>query len=386
MGAGFDVTVVSACHFQPVAELDRDVLAGARWKHVEVATHRGLEAAWRRLRAKMFERRRPDHTRLTTDEACLLMCPPLPRLVRAAAATGAGHFHGHCTAGLAAAALASRQVGATYSFDAEDFHEEETEAVVKDPLKRAAVAGVLRAFLPGTRGCTAASPLITAAYRDRHGLDMQVVLNAFDPAMPAAPRAAREFTSADPVRLYWFSQTVGPGRGLEQMVDVVARMTVPAKMQLRGFVSGDYRERLASRAASAGVAVEFLPPGPPSAMVSLASEADLGLSLEQSFPPNRDMCLTNKIFVYLAAGLPQAMSATSAQTAFARELGDAAVVINLDDAAGSAARLDRWLASPEAFNASRAAARATGERHAWAGEKVKFLAMIQAALGHPADS
>ena len=39
----------------------------------------------------------------------------------------------------------------------------------------------------------------------------------------------------------------------------------------------------------------------------------MGLSLEESRPRNRDLCLTNKVFVYLLAGIPQLLSHTAAQ-------------------------------------------------------------------------
>jgi hypothetical protein len=82
-------------------------------------------------------------------------------------------------------------------------------------------------------------------------------------------------------------------------------------------------------------------------MVRLAAGAHLGLSLEQSSPPNRDLCLTNKIFTYLLAGVPVALTPTTAQRALARELGAAALLLAQDDPSSAAATLDRWFAADQ---------------------------------------
>ncbi len=379
--AGAEVSVVSATYFDPVVALDRRILQSARWKHVEVATHRGLVAAWRRLRSKSLRRSGLAPVNMNLDQAVRLLCPARSTLVQAAVATGADFFHAHCLGGLAAAAEAARHRGGAYGFDAEDDHETETDTVMNDPLERAAVATVLHAYLSRAQVLTAASPMIAGAYRERHGCEMQVVLNAFTcPSQPTAARAAGSFSPEHPAKLYWFSQTVGAGRGLEQMVDVVGRMKTPARLQLRGFVSANYRQKLAARAAAARVTLEFLDPGAPGQMVELAAEADVGLSLEQSYPPNRDICLTNKVFVYLAAGLPQFMSATRAQSAFAGEIGSAAVVGDLSDVAACALTLDRLLGESTRLAEARSQAKLMGDRFSWAVEKGKFLAAMQPVL------
>jgi hypothetical protein len=373
--AGFDVTVVSGRSFEPVVALDRVILSHARWSHREVPVNRG----WlRRAARKGLQLMGPRKVSLAL--ARLLTTPGLPALTAAAVETGADLYHAHCLGGLAAAADASRQTGTPFSFDMEDFHEEESSAVMSNPTERAAVVRIMQDHLPRAAFVTAASPLIAQACTQRYGVAVIPLLNAFVPLTGAVARRSGPFTEGNPAKLYWFSQTVGPGRGLEEIVEVGARMRVPCVLQLRGFVSESYRSALAMEAAKSGVRIEFLSPGPPDEMVALAAEADLGLSLERSFPTNRDICLTNKVFVYLAAGIPQLMSTTKAQSEFAREIGAAAVLMDLGDPSACASTLDDLLSNACSLAEARAQAVLMGDRYAWAGEKRKFLAAVQQAV------
>jgi len=47
--------------------------------------------------------------------------------------------------------------------------------------------------------------------------------------------------------IYWFSQVIGPRRGLESLMDALHRVDVPCEMHLRGSVSQSYKEELLSR-------------------------------------------------------------------------------------------------------------------------------------------
>lgn len=377
--AGYQVTLVSGRNFAPAVPLDEAILSRAPWNHREVPLNRGWVAGARRAARRGLKLLGPRKVGLRAAE--LLTTPGLPALLEAVVGARADLYHGHCLGGLAAAAAAGRQTGKPFSFDVEDFHEEENDAVMSDPTERGAVARLMKTHLPRASFVTAASPLIAEACRERYGVEATALLNAFLPLSKPAPRGSSSFTSKNPARLYWFSQTVGPGRGLEEIVEIAARMLVPCVLQLRGFVSETYRSALLATAAQLGAKVEFLPPAAPDEMVPLAAEADLGLSLEQRSPPNRDMCLTNKVFVYLAAGVPQAMTATRAQAAFACRLGDAAVLLSEADPAASAAALDRLLSDPARLEQARAAADAMGRAFSWEGEQEKFLAEVARVAG-----
>lgn len=382
--AGYEVYLVSSSHFAPVEPLDQPILQRATWHNIRVRTVAGPRMFLRRLRRRWLRRFRPAPEELSLSQALALQSPGLPRLVEAAVATGADFFHGHCVAGLAVAAQAAARCGVAYGFDAEDFHEAETVDVEQNPFEGAIVRRIMGAYLRVATLLTAAAPLIAEEYARQHGVRMAVVLNAFPRRdAPLAPAPAHKISTSDPARLYWFSQTVGPGRGLERVLAVMARMRTPTRLQLRGSAAAGYDAQLRVVAAQAGLvnAMEFLPPASPDEMVRLAAGADLGLAVEESWPRNHDLCLANKIFVYLLAGIPQVLSQTSAQTAFAAELGGAGLLMDLGQTEVAARRLDEFLADDTRVRAARRMAWQLGrDRFSWEVEQEKFLASIRSVL------
>ena len=379
--AGYQVTVVAGRNFPPVDALDEAVMARARWRCIRVPTDKSVSIAWRRLSSRAVGLLRGDRPCAGLNEALLVISPAVPDLVRAAVDTDADIYHAHSVPGLAAAALVARKTGRKYGFDAEDFHEQETTEVERSPRARSIVRQIMDVYLPGASVRTAASPLIAAAFKERYGCGMTTILNSFgsEPAIDRR-RLDQAFSKEHPAKLYWFSQTIGHGRGLEQVIDALALVKTPVRLQLRGFAGERYREELTTRVKRANVALDLLDPADPDDMVKLAAEADIGLSLEQREPGNRNLCLTNKVFVYIAAGIPQLLSRTAAQESLATDIGAAGLLVDLEDAAGTAQKLDAFLSSPAQLQSARAETASAQERFGWPVEKAKLVEAFRRAL------
>jgi glycosyltransferase involved in cell wall biosynthesis len=183
--------------------------------------------------------------------------------------------------------------------------------------------------------------------------------------------------------LYWFSQTIGPGRGLEEAIATLGNMQIPAELSLRGFISPAYRRELESLAQHYRLAhpLVFLPPGNPDDMPRLSKGYHLGLSLERRTPDNRNICLTNKIFAYLLAGIPVWLSETDAQRRLAGVLGEAALVAEPSDSQETARKLDAWLGNPEALRTSAEKAMELGRiKFNWDIEQRIFLKLVHSQL------
>ena len=284
-------------------------------------------------------------------------------------------YIGHYVAGLAAAGRAARRRGAMLGFDAEDLHTGEGTALQVTMVR--AIEGVL---LPTCRHVTAAAPLIGTAYRARYGIESTTVLNVFPLAMaPAVPVREGQGT----FRAYWFSQTVGLDRGLQAFIQAMARTAARVTLDIRGGDRWGHGDRLMELARELGVAdrVALLPMAAPPEMVRLAADYDIGLSLETDVSENRRVCLTNKIFTYLLAGVPVLLSDTPAQDALAHELGAAARIVSLAAPDAIAAVLDRLAGSPEARSEARDRAWRLGrERYNWDVEKGALLASVERAF------
>src|SRR5437870_13825149 len=162
--------------------------------------------------------------------------------------------------------------------------------------------------------------MLAEAYNAKYGVRPRPIHNTY--SLNCVPASNHE----RPLRLYWFSQTLGPGRGLDDVVSAAGRSRIAAELHIRARQIPAYAAQLVARqrAEAPLLKVIFHDPAPPDRMVELARGYDLGLSVEEGEVLNHRLCLGNKIFTYLAAGVPVLMTATPAQARLATDLGAAA--------------------------------------------------------------
>jgi len=382
--AGYRVHVIAGRHYPAADSLDAEIFAQARWRHTLVDYCGGPGVLARKFLRRLARRLVVRPPFATVPVAARAHNAEAPRFAALAAAVPAELYLGHGLAGLPAAAAAARTRGRPFGFDAEDYHDEETEEARSHPAERAARRVLQATLLPECPQFTTAAPLISKRYEDVYQVAAITLLNVFPLAQaPAEPAAAVPIGRERPAVFYWFSQTIGAGRGLEKVITVLGQMRTPAELHLRGFIAPGFAEQLGRLASAAGLPrpIRFLAPGAPAEMVRLAAGADLGLSTEESHPLNRDLCLTNKIFAYLLAGIPQLLSTTAAQSALAPELGPAVLLANLGDPSETARRLDAFFADGNRVTHSRQAAWELGRRRFnWDLEKEVLLNSVGALL------
>lgn len=386
---GYLVRVVVGDYMAAVRPLDQTLLSTAPWSWTKVNLGSRFGYGLRRLRqegAKCLAKRGLSSSSLAT----WAHSPMSSRLGKAAASEPADLYIAHCLAALPAAAYAADKHNAKLGFDAEDSHvgelldikENQTEIVVRDCIERN--------FLSRCHHLTAASPKIAEFYADRYGVKMRPILNVFSRSdcnkkgcSNSQESNSRDESVARPHSLYWFSQTIGPGRGLETIVKAMGRMKEKVQLCLRGFISDEYRHQLLQLSQTVGLddQIVFFPSASPSQMVNLASSHDVGLSLELSTPLNRDICLTNKIFTYIIAGLPLLLSKTTAQIEIAKDLGEIAMLVDLDNPDDVASTLDAVFSNPARLARMKAAALCIGQsQYNWDIEKTKFLKSVEELL------
>lgn len=333
--AGNDVHVVAADITPGVRPLDEAVERRAKWRLHRVG--RGGRVRWVTGRAVESLARVAWSLGMrgaNLAEACesRLVAP----LARAAAQLAPEIVVGHNLAGLAAAGRAAERAGCRLAFDAEDDHV--GQWLPSAPARSRRVDAIQRRWIARAVVTTASSPLIAAYLESRYRAQPIVVLNCF---ARVAPLEAAQDAGAT-VRLYWISQTIGPGRGIEEAIAVLARLSRRWSLDLRGHVDDAYRAHLERLAANAGGALQFLPTIEPSQVTASARGYRLGISSELEIDANKQRCLGNKIFHYLAAGTPVWLSDTPAHRALAPELGIAGVLLPRDARAASE-RLSDWL-------------------------------------------
>jgi glycosyltransferase involved in cell wall biosynthesis len=384
--AGYAVRVVATLHEPWAAATDRDVASRRSWKADTIdyrrdeggATYWWTGARYRAARAAAGAIG-PGRVPLTVVSRAFGRVHS--ELVRAITTEPGDLIYGGTTGALGAIAEAARRSGTPYGVDLEDFHSEETSGP-DAPLVGALSARVEHAVIPGAAFVTTSSEAIAAAYFERDGYRPEVVHNTF--ALPSAPP---DVSRVDPSRLrvYWFSQTIGPGRGLEDAILALGRSGVAAHLALRGRPLPGYVETLAKLAAFHAPTLELvhLEPAPPDAMVDCARGYDVGLALEQMTPRNRQLCLTNKAFTYMLAGAAVAVTDTPGQHALGVDLGRGAALVPAGDVDALAAAFARWAGDPTELDcAKRTAWSAASRRWHWEHERERgrLLALVGEAL------
>jgi glycosyltransferase involved in cell wall biosynthesis len=378
--AGFAVKVIAADTNPGVRLLDDTISARATWPVAKVGYNTRAHYLATRLRQK-FARTAFNRGVTGISTAIWAQSPLIGSLSKAAAAEPADLYIGHNLAALPAVVAAARLHGAKIGFDAEDDHVGELDDTPENKLEISIRKQIEAQFLPQCEHLTASSPGIAQAYHERYGVTMIPILNVF-PLAQQAPRPAPVDRKNDMLSVYWFSQTIGPGRGLEPFIQAMGIMRGHATLTIRGSDFLGYSSRLRALAKEAGVieAVRFLPSAAPDEMARLAARHDVGLASETDSSPNRKITLSNKIFTYLLAGIPVLLSDTPAQRALAAQLGEAAHLCNLMDPSSIVAALSSWIDGSALASAKREAWRLAKTRFNWDLEKDLFVQNVRQTL------
>jgi len=226
-------------------------------------------------------------------------------LIRAAKKHKADIYIGHNAGALPALVKAAKANRKPCGFDAEDFHRNEVSNN-KDNLDVLIKSRLEEKYFSNLSYISTSSPLIASAYtRLFSKLAPEVILNVF----PTDKRISKPVqNNIGPIKLFWFSQTVGQGRGLEEVINAIKTFESDTyELHLLGYPDVSFK-------LTENKNFYFYAPIPPDELINFASQFDIGLAVETGIPLNRDICLTNKIFTYIQAGLCVVASDTSAQT------------------------------------------------------------------------
>jgi hypothetical protein len=379
--AGYEVECVSTRSTPWATEADRDVYErrGGKWRWT-VVDYRKSSAPGTYFtsgaRHRLARARARRQSRIPLRVATRAHGRVHVELVRAALGTGADFFYGGTTGGIAAAREAAARAGRPYALDLEDFYSGDC---AEGSLDEKLATRIEEAILKGAAFLTAGSAAIADAYRAKYGVDPATIHNTFP--LPAPPSLER---GEGPLRLYWFSQTIGPGRGLEQAIEAVGLSRVDAELRLRGSAAQGFDDALASlareKAPRLRLAIE--PPGPPDEMTRLASGHDVGLALEQGATLNNRLALGNKPLTYVLTGLALALTDVPGHRNLARDLGDDRLLVPPTDVRALAEGFRRFAGNDGFLARCRSTSwEAAKRRWHWEHpeERGKLLGLVEAA-------
>jgi glycosyltransferase involved in cell wall biosynthesis len=309
----------------------------------------------------------------------------IPELTHRVRQIPADLYIAHNLAALPPASHAARQHDARLGFDAEDFHRGELPETPENALDRSITAALEARYMPQCDYMTAASDGIADAYADVLGIEQPTtILNVF-------PWAERENTVSEgdlkeevpegTRSLYWFSQTIGPDRGLEDALRALPSLPDNVILSLRGQWSPGYEDTFRGQAERLGVAdrIRHLDLVPPDELIPRTAQHDVGLALEQpSVSTNRSICLTNKLFTYLLAGTPFVATDTPGQ----RPVVDDLPKVAQSYGPGATDEFVEAVTTLLNTNGLRdAALKAARNRYCWDVEKRHFLDVVASVVG-----
>jgi glycosyltransferase involved in cell wall biosynthesis len=180
----------------------------------------------------------------------------------------------------------------------------------------------------------------------------------------------------------WYSQTLGPGRGIEDLVGAVPLLKCEAEIHLRGRAAPGMTDWIRDRIPEHWRQRLFFHPLVANAeLLSRIAEHDIGFAGEMPYCRSRDLTVTNKILHYLLGGLAVVASDTAGQREVAMQAEDAVAVYQPGNPAALANALDGLLASHVLLaHAKSAALLAAKNSLCWEGQERTLSAAIAAAL------
>jgi glycosyltransferase involved in cell wall biosynthesis len=377
--AGYDVTVMSVSVQPRFERMDRELMRGLPFKRVTIdyaaTTANARLANFFQRSATWAARRLCSEFEVETAQTL----GPASALLRLARTFPADLTIVHTEIPIWAAQHLIAD-GRPVAVDVEDWYSEDLLYADRQsrPLKllRHAEEYALRQAAYSSATARSMADALVDAY---HCPPPIVIRNSF----PLQPRSRVDTPAGTGApRFIWFSQTIGPGRGLELFFAAWSRTTVPSQVYLLGDERPGYRGKLLARLPAARRGdLHFIPLVTPEELPGKLAEFDIGLALEPHWPLNRNITITNKILQYMNAGLAVVATDTAGQQEVLHAAPDCGLLISAHETTEYAAKLDALLGDRARLRATQAASRAAAEREfCWERETPRLLAAVAGAL------
>jgi glycosyltransferase involved in cell wall biosynthesis len=238
-------------------------------------------------------------------------------------------YIGHNLGSIKAVLDSSKNYDGLSSFDFEDFHRGED---LEDSKHWKLVATIENSFIPFIELFTAASPLIAEEYQSYYSnINILPILNVFN----KTDCSAFIDVNIPHLKLFWFSQTIGKGRGIECLIEAMG-LTKQSNIRLTllGNITEEMRSFLMELTCLNGLdsgQLVIKETCSLSEIYEIASQHHIGICSEDPKTLNRDLCLTNKIFTYLGNKNAILCTGTTAQSEFLNKYPNIGFEYQVDD-------------------------------------------------------
>jgi glycosyltransferase involved in cell wall biosynthesis len=289
-------------------------------------------------------------------------------------------YIGHNLGALAATVKATKKHNAKSIFDFEDFHRGETS---EGSIQVTMVKEIENLYIPLVDFITTASFGITEQYQNIFSNKKTTTINNCFP-LSYGIESLQKLPNR-PLKLFWFSQFIGKERGLETVIESMSNFSNDEiTFTLLGNVSNEiklYFQSLLEKYNLSKKQLVFLGPVAEDEIVLIASQHHIGLASEYSHNKNRNLCLTNKVFLYLLAGEALVLSDTYAQRTFLNENPDIGLLYKQNSVVELTSVLKSYLRDSQLLLTHRQnAIKLAKTKYNWDIEKRQFLGNIESLL------
>jgi glycosyltransferase involved in cell wall biosynthesis len=368
--AGHDVTLITPHFDEHLAEIDAGLLANARFRHHAVPAPRTFLRRLRRWLAVRALRVGRESIHALGDPAALWNAVNSDEQDLVIVHNELPHWVG----------VRLLERGHRVAADIEDWHSEDLLPADRRHRPLRLLRGIERALLHRAIHTTTTShAMADGLHAAIGGKRPEVITNAFP--LQTLPR--RNDDQRRNPRFFWFSQTLGPGRGLDAFLDAWSLTREPSELVLLGRPASGFDAALRARVpVSHRARIAFQPLVPPDALPAVIATHDIGLALEEPAIRNRDLTITNKILQYLNAGLAIVASDTAGQREVLARDQDAGLIFSpATNATGRAVMLDQLLRDRADLRRRQTAAHRLAEEHyCWEREAPRLVALVEKAL------
>ena len=226
--------------------------------------------------------------------------------------TPADIYHAHEEMALPACYIAARLRGKPLIFDAHELPLSEPHITRWHQLC-ALSSQLLKRIVPHCAGVITVSPPIAQEIRRRFRPSKVQLLRNVPPYRQVAKsdRLRQRLGLKPDTHIALYQGNIQPDRGLDRLIYAATYLEQNMVIVIMGKGPEETQEQLKTLIQSQGVAdrVKILPPVPYAELLEWTASADLGLIIySPQHSQNIQMCLPNKLFEYMMAGLPVLVS------------------------------------------------------------------------------
>jgi hypothetical protein len=175
-----------------------------------------------------------------------------------------------------------------------------------------------------------------------------------------------------PTSVVWFSQSIGPGRGIESFLISLKELTTPLEIHLIGNCTRQYQEHLNKLIKNTPHKLSYYDLCQHDDLILLLNKFEIGLALEQDYPLNKRYTISNKILTYLQLDMNVLASKTIGQLELKNVFKDRITFVDLNSTSEIIKGL-KYLLEKKVYSSEK---ESFPEEYSWNFQKQKMLSLI----------